>query len=121
MTAGFGPATWDTPRVRRTSAVAERNALLEKRRNDTVIPLELSAWREHERRAEEELKTLRDQLDNGPARFTVQSIPYDGESKSKGDPRVEAQLAEWRKDLAKNAWVEQALHVLSDMAPPAKR
>ena len=97
------------------AAVGERNALLEARRKDTVAPLERGAWRERRKRDDADADALRDKLEEGRARFEVESLDYNGATGER-DERIEKQLARWRSDLSRDAWVAEALRVLADMA-----
>jgi carboxyl-terminal processing protease len=96
-------------------AVAERNRLLEARRKDTVAPLERTAWRERQKRDDDAAEALRDKLEEGRARFEVESIDYNGTTGER-DERIEKQIARWRTDLSRDVWVAEALRVLGDMA-----
>ncbi len=95
-------------------AIDKRNRLLEQRRKDTSLPLSRERSRERRARDEEEVDALRRALDDGQDRFEVASIDYAPDDNSQ-DPRIEEQLARWRTELGRDAWVAEAAHVLADM------
>lgn len=97
--------------------VEARAKLLDARRDETRVPLSHTAWTELRKQRKAMLEAVSTDFDEGPARFKLEVVDYDGKAKplarpggKSGDP-----LATWKKSLVRDPWVEEALHILGDM------
>jgi carboxyl-terminal processing protease len=94
--------------------IAARNALLEKRQSDTLVPLQRKAWLVRRDAFTAELDGVDAKLSDGPARFSVKPINY-SKSPPPQDKKLKKRLQQWQDDLAHDPWVQEALNVVDDM------
>ncbi len=124
------PRAWDAEElVRRSEArqdersvfsrIRAYSAQLQARGERTRVPLAQSAWqgqREHDRVM---IESVDPKLDEGPLRFEVEVVEY-AESNTASDPEADelrqARDANWTDEIARDPWIEESLHVLSDMS-----
>jgi carboxyl-terminal processing protease len=108
----WDPAALDAASKKRRKAmpvfkiIDARSALLKKRRDDTIVPLERKAWLEKREADDKALDAVDPKLDEGKERFEVKLVSTPGKTK---DPD------KWKGELARDPWVEEALHILDDM------
>ena len=102
----------------RTSAAMEkieaRNALLEARQKDTLVPLNRDAWLARRDAFEKKLDAVDTKLDELPERFKVKSVNY-ARDQPVDDETVKKKLEEWQSSLAHDPWVEESLRLIQDM------
>ncbi|HLU65964.1 MAG TPA: carboxy terminal-processing peptidase, partial [Kofleriaceae bacterium] len=87
-------------------------AYLEARRKQTVVPLEKQAWSLNRQRERAELEALSPKLDDGPARIEVVVLDSSGKVAT---GEAAKRLETWRKEIARDPWLEESLHILRDM------
>lgn len=92
-----------------------RASFLAARADDTIVPLERGAWLARRERDEQALEAVDPKLSDGPARFTVEELDYNGKKSNASDPRTVKALERWRNELARDPWVEESLRILGDM------
>ena len=92
--------------------VAKRSAYAKKRRGDTVVKLKLDAWKADRDEARKTLESLELKLSEGAPRFEAKVVSKDGKLEDKS---ANARIELWRKNLSRDPWVEEALHVVDDM------
>ncbi len=99
-----------------------RTKTLKKLIEQTKLPLQLKAWRARQEQYDAALKAYDLELQKGDSRFKVTIVPYDkgkppavkpSDQKRKGGKGN--RLSKWRKELSRDPWVEESLHVLDDM------
>ena len=95
-------------------AIIKRTEQMKKRRDETLIPLEKTTYMADRKRDRDELAAVRKVLRSDEVRFQVAPIEY-AEIKNADDPRIKSQAERWRKDLSRDPWVAEAVHVLNDM------
>ncbi|MEN9577942.1 MAG: hypothetical protein RJA70_951 [Pseudomonadota bacterium] len=112
--------------AKRISAVADfgklaaRTEYFKERNKDTLIPLERSDWSKRREAQEAALKQLAidDSSKDAPERFKVRALAgTDGETKTDSSGRkgsAAERLENWRKNKARDPWLEETLRVLSD-------
>lgn len=93
------------------TTIEKRNQLMSARRKDTLAPLERAAWQARLDQQKKQLEALDPKLDDAPERFKVTPVTY-----RKPDPAAVDDDKKWTKSLARDPWLEEALHVLQDMA-----
>lgn len=101
------------------TAIAARGAYLTKRRDDTSVPLSATAWRAKREADDKALEALDPKLDEHAQRFEVQVVNYrPAKSLKKAGARADTgeRLDKWRQALGRDPWVDEALHLLHDMA-----
>jgi len=128
--AGFSPVTpsWTSTSLAANSRkrvannnllakVSQRTSMLEKRNDDTVVPLKLEVWQEKRRADEKELEALDPKLGESKPRLKLEVVEYAGRPKIARGNRKDTRdrLAEWKKGLARDPWLEEAVYVLNDM------
>jgi len=94
-----------------------RSKLLKARREKTLEPLERKAWlakRDEEKAA---LDAVDPKLSEGKARFEVVVV---GRESGNADKAAKERIDRWQKGLGHDPWLEEALHLLDDMAATAK-
>ena len=99
--------------------IKARGAHLEKRREDTVVPLEAQAFQAKREADEKALEALDPKLDEQPTHFRVEVIKYRPEKKApKMSARVDTgeRLKKWQESLARDPWIAESLHLIHDMA-----
>ena len=94
--------------------LANRAMLLAERKDETLVPLQLSAWTERRKRMQEEVDRLEVDLDDGPARMKVTTV---GVTWTRRDPKA---TEAWQKNLARDPWLLEAVHVAADMTSAAR-
>lgn len=103
--------------------IQERSKLLTARRDETVMPLERAAWRKKRDEEKAALEAVDPKLSEGKPRFEVVVVGGEAKKPAKGnsaDEAIRARLDEWQKSLARDPFVEEALHLLDDMAAAKK-
>jgi carboxyl-terminal processing protease len=106
--------------------VTARSEYVLARRKDTVVPLKREAWRALRDKDHEVLDKLELKQDSGPERFSVKRVEYRPQVAAAPVPPTRAakpQPDRWQETLARDPWVEEALHLLTDMGekPAAAR
>ncbi len=115
--------SWKTDRLRTLSRARQANntafakvmaqsELLSKRRDQTVEDLQKDVWFKQRKRDLEALEAL--ELDD-EKRFTVKPVPYAINADVPADTRA-AMEGEWIKNVQDDPWLEEALHIIADMA-----
>ncbi|WP_428265009.1 carboxy terminal-processing peptidase [Haliangium sp.] len=111
--------------------IAKRVALIEARRDDTVVPLARATWQAERKRDKAALEAL-DEPDEQPALFQVDVVDYDGASTvgvrpnphsrakpgADADPKA-ASDERWSDSVSRDPWLAEALLILRDMRAPA--
>ncbi|MEM1032258.1 MAG: carboxy terminal-processing peptidase [Myxococcota bacterium] len=103
------------------SAVASRTAYLEERRSRTVVPLERAAWEARHRDDEVKLESLDPKLDEAPPRLVVKMVGANAAQGAAAPQGASDRFERWRSTLARDPWVDEAIHVLGDMAQAAAK
>uniref|UniRef100_UPI000B7D97F1 carboxy terminal-processing peptidase n=1 Tax=Candidatus Entotheonella palauensis TaxID=93172 RepID=UPI000B7D97F1 len=115
--------SWDIDRLRTLSGSRQANnaafakvkaqsELLSKRREETIEDLRKGVWFKQRKQELEALEALK--LDD-EKRFTVEPVPYAIDEGVPADTRA-AMEEEWVKNVQDDPWLEEALHILADMA-----
>ncbi len=86
--------------------------MLSKRRDQTVEELNKELWFQQRKHDIEALESL--QLDD-KERFIVEPVPYAINEEVPADARA-AMESEWIKNVQDDPWLEEALHIIADMA-----
>jgi carboxyl-terminal processing protease len=101
--------------------VKARGNYLAERQKQSRIPLAREAWLEQRKKDRKALEDLDLKLEEGDERFSVQAVEY---RPDQADEKVRAaadkRLAGWKKTLARDPWLEEALYLLADMQQGAK-
>ena len=103
------------------ATIKRRGEYLQKRRDDTQIPLRLEAFRARRDENEKALEGLDPKLEEQPERFEVEVVEYrKAPPQPKASARVDTgeRLAKWRKELARDPWVSESLQLLHAMTAP---
>jgi len=95
--------------------IAERNTYLASRRDDTIVPLARKAWLAKRKKDRDALEAADPKLDDGPERFTIEAIDYAGIGSKAGAKAEAERIANWKKSLARDPWVDEARHIVGDM------
>jgi carboxyl-terminal processing protease len=118
------PHAWKAPdlasaSIARTSANADLStvkkfaALMEARKAKTVMPLARAAWQADHKRSKAELEAL-DPKKHEPKPL-MEVVPISPQEATVQDPRTQKRIDKWTDDLARDLWVDESTHVLSDM------
>ncbi|MCZ6873540.1 MAG: carboxy terminal-processing peptidase, partial [bacterium] len=118
------PHLWKLPELRAHSiarqathaafdSVKARTAFLVQQLANTVVSLNQTTWLQQRQQAENTLSTL--QLDETP-RFAARPLEYISVSTMPAQTRAD-KAAAWAKKIQSDIWIEEALRILSDMAP----
>jgi len=98
------------------SATAE---LLAKRRDDTRVPLQRSAWDAREKKEKDELAAVAPDLDKAPVTLTVKALEDPLASKPTRPPgstgRTDDRLQRWQDALARDPWLDESVSLLGEM------
>ncbi|MFO0554779.1 MAG: carboxy terminal-processing peptidase [Polyangiaceae bacterium] len=97
--------------------IDEFGQVLTKQRKDTLVPVELQAWKEMRKRERDALDAADPQLSKLKPRFDV--IPVDAKGAIQNvapDDKASKQIEDFRNGLSKDIWIEESLRVLEDMA-----
>ncbi|MFO0616726.1 MAG: carboxy terminal-processing peptidase [Polyangiaceae bacterium] len=129
------PHTWD-PKVlqaassQRTSAdpnfgkLAEFGKLMKARRDDSIEPLERTKWQAKHKKETDEATAANPKLKDLPAVIEVEPLtigtpppasPGDKPAEKPIDKKLQKRLDAWQKDLARDPWVVESIHILEDM------
>lgn len=92
--------------------IGARSVLLKARRDDTKVPLKRQAWLEKRDEDDKALDAVDPKIDAGQPRFDVVVMGAKAPPAAGGK---ENDLDKWKGDLARDPWVEEALHLLEDM------
>jgi carboxyl-terminal processing protease len=111
--------------------VVERNELLRERRSKSQEPLRKETWQARREQEKKQMEELAPKLDSEPALFKVSRVDYDGSQAARKDRPRSARTTDaakgtargkdkdkgdtWAENLARDAWVEEALFVVRDM------
>jgi carboxyl-terminal processing protease len=123
--------TWPAPW--KASALAERSAsrvatqpvlarmaaltqVLRASRDDTRIPLARAAFDAHRKQQRAAFEAASPDLKAGPAAFAVKSLDDPSLPPGPGPGNHVDPLARWRDGIARDAWIEESVNVLGDMA-----
>ena len=103
----------------RTSANADLTTvtkfakLMEARKGKTLMPLRRDAWQAQYKTSKAELEALDPKHHEPKPLLEVIGLPSaDGTS---ADPRIQKRLDRWKDTLARDLWVDETTHILSDM------
>ncbi len=98
------------------SKIGAATAVLEARRKDTRVPLEITAWEKRRKAQRDALDAASPDLKSAPARFKVTSID-DGTPPPppRPDGKPDDRLQKWREGLARDPWVNECVDILDDM------
>jgi carboxyl-terminal processing protease len=123
-------ASWKIPdlvaksavRVAKNDTFSKINArvkLFAARKDDTKVPLQKQAWLAKRKELKTQLDAISPNLDEGPERFSVTIIDYDGSKPVEARPggKVDDRGDKWKKNLSRDPWIEEALYILADMTP----
>lgn len=97
--------------------LAARNRYAKEQRSDTVVNLELSAWKADRARDRAKLEETKLELSEGPARFEAKVIAKNGDL---ADKAKNARIEQWRGNLTRDPWATEALNVIDDMVDAKK-
>ena len=97
--------------------VKARSELLSHRRENTVENLQKDVWFKARKQEFDELEALKL---GDEKRFAVKPVAYAINPEVPAETRA-AQEAEWVKDIQDNPWLEEALHIIADMANGASK
>ena len=92
--------------------VKAQSELLRQRRDHTVEDLNKDVWFQQRHQELEALEALKL---SDEKRFTVKPVPYAIDADVPAETRA-AMEAEWIKNVQDDPWLEEALHILADMA-----
>jgi carboxyl-terminal processing protease len=97
--------------------IATATQLLRTRRNETRVPLQKSAWEARRKEQKAALEAASPDMKKAPAAFTVKPLAESPAPPTAAGPggRADDTATKWRDNLAKDPWVEEALHILADM------
>jgi carboxyl-terminal processing protease len=103
--------------------IQARSKYLEARRDDTRIPLQQSAWKAREEAQDEALEAYERDDEDQPAMLTVQPVSYrESQAAASGDDEArkaaQERIEKWRKQLERDPWVAESLHIVRDMISP---
>jgi carboxyl-terminal processing protease len=93
--------------------------VLTQQREDTRESIEKAAWEADRKRLKEAQDAANPKLKDHKALFEVEVVTVAGAPApltATQDKDVRARLESWKSDLSRDLWVEESLHVLSDMA-----
>ncbi len=102
--------------------------VLRARKNDTRVPLAKTAWEARRKEQKAALEAASPDLKKAPVAFTVKPLAESpapataqgpGGAVGPGAKPVD-KAVKWRDTLSKDAWLEEALYILSDMTSPTK-
>src|SRR5262249_28344265 len=87
------------------------------RRDKTREPLERKAWAAEKKREKDEGESADPKLKDLKPLIEVQIVSDKpaAPAPAPADKKVQSKLDTWKDDLARDLWVEEALHVLDDM------
>ncbi len=88
-----------------------RGAFLKAQRDDTLVPLEESAWLARQAKVKTALETVDPKLDEGNERLRVTLVDYAHRGQNGKNERLET----WRKELTRDPWLEEATRIVLDM------
>jgi len=104
------------PTLSRVDAFAK---LARQRREDTREPTDRATWLAERKRDKEALDAADPKHKEQKPRFTVNIVADPAATVASQDKKLRTRIDAWKDDLARDAWVEEAMHVLGDMT--AKR
>jgi carboxyl-terminal processing protease len=100
------------------ATIAARSDYVVARRKETLMPLKREAWIALRDKDREALEKLDAKLDEGPERFSVKLVDYRPVAPEPAAPARESsqkRVDKWKETLARDPWVEEALHLLGEM------
>lgn len=120
------PHTWDVTALQaaskaRTSAdplfakVADFGKLMRARKEDTIEPLERNKWKAKHKKEADEVTAANPKLKELPAVLEVEPLSIGTPVPPSADKKLQKRLDAWQKDLARDPWVVESIHVLEDM------
>jgi carboxyl-terminal processing protease len=96
--------------------------LIKARRADTRVPLERTAWDAERKRDKDALDAADPKLKDQKPLFSVDIVSDPSSSVAMQDKKLRTRLEAWKDDLARDIWVGESIHILSDMSTtPAAR
>jgi carboxyl-terminal processing protease len=96
------------------ATVAKFAKAAEARKDQTLKPLERTAWQAEHSRTKAELDALDPKKrDKKPAVMEV--VPLTQSASTSQDPRLQRQLDKWKDTLAGDLWIEESTRILADM------
>ncbi len=118
--------TWDAKALQvastvRTSVDANLNKvvdfgkLMRARKEDTIEPLERTKWIAKHKKETDEVTAANPKLKELPAVLEVEPLTIGAAPPPSTDKRLLKRLDSWQKDLARDPWVVESIHVLEDM------
>jgi carboxyl-terminal processing protease len=106
--------------------IRARGEYLGARREQTLVALQREAWRAQRDKDREELEKLDPKLDEGAARFSVETVDYRPSVIPPGTdarPASSTRIERWQETLAHDPWIQETLFLLAEMTgsqAPAK-
>lgn len=85
------------------------------RRNQYVYSLQLSKFREEQKKIDEATKRFKS-LKDYSNQFVFEPLQYENEQMKK-DPSLKEKREDWFKSLSGDIYIEEAIHILDDMQP----
>jgi carboxyl-terminal processing protease len=95
--------------------------VLKARRDDTTVPLERAAWQADRKQALAEAEANDPELAKQKPRLGVDLLDETEAATATTDKAVEKKLADWKDNLARDPWVDEAVHILGDMSGPTTK
>lgn len=94
------------------ATVARLSKLIEGRKDQTLKPLERSAWQAEHKRTKADLEAIDPKKHDRKPLMEV--VPLTAQPAAQ-DPRLQKQLDKWKDNLASDLWVDETTHILADM------
>jgi carboxyl-terminal processing protease len=95
--------------------IAEFSKLMKARRDETRLSLEKSTWLAKKKRDKEALEAADPKLKDQKPLFELQAVFESAVPTRPSDKKVRQKLDSWKDELARDPWVAESLHVLTDM------
>tara|TARA_B100001179_G_scaffold228240_1_gene212003 strand:+ start:1260 stop:3413 length:2154 start_codon:yes stop_codon:yes gene_type:complete len=93
--------------------IEENAQWIKTQRDETVVPLNFSEYKKQLEQRQEETKKF-DAIDTYDNKLSYKSLPYEVEL-MRQDTTLREKRKRWHKNLAKDIYVEEAVHVLEDL------
>ncbi len=99
------------------SKIRARGEYLGARREQTLVALKREAWTAQRDKDRDELEKLDPKLDEGTARFSVETVDYRPSVPNPADarPASSSRIERWQETLAHDPWIEETLFLLAEM------
>src|SRR6185503_1472263 len=114
-------ATASAARVKKDASFGKVEGLgkvLKARRDKTTVPLERTAWQADRKQALAEAEANDPKLSAQKPRMGVDLLDETEEATATTDKGVKKKLDDWKDNLARDPWVDEAVHILADMSGP---